>query len=200
MVSRPTGARRVDDSATGWVALPRGLIEHPLLVPKGRWSTYEAWCWVIANAAYKETVIDLDGRPHTVPRRALCHSLRFLAERWGWSVKSVRTFLVNLEHHGLVRVEQVGPGPARGGRRTQITLCDYDRFQPPGHAAGTGRARRGHKEEQGNKSVEPEGSTLRAGRNAAAARPPELGARRRNRDGTQDEWCGAVDGWLRVRG
>jgi hypothetical protein len=144
----------------GWFALRRGTLDHPLFTPRGRWSRFEAWCWLIETATFKPTVIDIGGRPHTLPRGALCHSLRFMASRWGWSVKAVRTFLASLERHQAVQLEQVGTESGSGTPRTQITLCNYDRYQTFGHSAGTAGARNGHKEEQGNKShVEPDGST-----------------------------------------
>lgn len=135
---------------SGWFAVKRGTLEHDLFAPEGKWSKYEAWTWMIENACFKPTVIDLGGSPHTVPRGALCYSLRFLADKFKWSVKAVRTFLKRLQSHAAIEILAVQSGSKRGTARTQITLCNYDKYQSAGHSKGTAGAQQGHKEEQGN--------------------------------------------------
>lgn len=135
-----------DDMRTGWFSVKRGMMDHDLFKPDGKWSKAEAWIWMIENAAISEKTVDIGGKPHTVPRGSLAYSLRFLADKWSWSVKAVRTFLSTLENHGAVRLEIVGN--EKGTGRTQITLCNYNKYQSPGHAKGTERAHDGHKEEQ----------------------------------------------------
>ncbi|MBO9437320.1 hypothetical protein J7354_01470 [Sulfitobacter sp. R18_2] len=135
---------------SGWYSVKRGTLEHEMFAPEGKWSKFEAWSWMVESAAYKPQVIDICGQPHTVPRGALCFSLRFMADKWKWSVKSVRTFLAKLEAHKTVKIEVVQVGSKRGTARTQVTLCNYDKYQSPGHSTGTARAQHGHKEEQGN--------------------------------------------------
>lgn len=132
----------------GWFAIKRGTLAHEMFAPEGKWSKFEAWTWMLESAAYKPTVIDLSGTPHTVPRGALCFSLRFLADKWKWTVKAVRGFLTKLERHGAVQIQTVQVGNKKGTARTQVTLCNYEKYQGAGHSKGTAGAQQGHKEEQ----------------------------------------------------
>lgn len=138
---------------SGWFSVKRGFLDHELFRPDGKWSRAEAWLWMIENAAFSETVIDIGGKPFTVKRGELCFSLRFLAGKWGWGVKAVRVFLERLQSHKAVTISLTSECPEKGTGRTLITLCNYDKYQSKGHDKGTGRAQEGHKEEQGNNSV-----------------------------------------------
>jgi len=135
-----------NDMRAGWFSVKRGMLDHDLFKPDGKWSKAEAWIWLIENAAISEKTVDIGGRPHVVKRGSLAYSLRFLADKWSWSVKAVRTFLATLEKHGAVKLEIVGN--EKGTGRTQVTLCNYDKYQQSGHAKGTEGAQKGHKEEQ----------------------------------------------------
>lgn len=140
---------------SGWYSVKRGMLDHELFAPVGKWSRAEAWLWMIEAAAMSETVIDIGGKPFTVQRGCLCFSLRFLAAKWRWGVKAVRCFLAKLEAHNAIQVSMVGPkkGTKEGTGRTHIRLCNYDKYQTPGHSKGTARAQQGHKEEQVTSSV-----------------------------------------------
>lgn len=140
---------------SGWYAMKRGWLEHEMFEPEGRWSRAEAWVWMVEAAAYKPTVIDIGGKPYTVPRGAICHSLRFMATRWRWSTKAVQNFLRDLEAHGVVRSEVVKGGHGGETRRTQVSLCNYEKYQAPRNTKETQEKREGNKEEQGNKLTIP---------------------------------------------
>ena len=87
-------------------------------------------------------------------RGQLSHSLRFMADKFGWTVKRVRTFLDRLENDSQT-------GTQKGIAQNIITICNYELYQSPLAATGTQsttqtgtqRARKGHKEEQGNKET-----------------------------------------------
>lgn len=114
-----------------------------------------AWCWLLTNAAWKDTkrrnhrgeVVDvLRGQYHT--------SLRVLATEWRWSIKRVRTFLNALEKCG-----SLGTQRAQGG--TIITICNYNDYQSIGRERGTTEtphgARKGHTQEEGKERKEDKG-------------------------------------------
>lgn len=138
---------------SGWYAMKRGWLEHEMFSPVGRWSKAEAWVWLVENACFKPTSVDLGGKPHSVPRGSLCHSLRFMATKWRWSTKAVQTFLRDLEAHGVVKFSVITGGHGGETRRTQITLCNYHKYQSTGNAQETREKRTGNKEEQGNKET-----------------------------------------------
>lgn len=143
---------------SGWFAIKRGTLEHELFAPHGTFSRYEAWCWMIENAAFKASVIDLGGKPYTVPRGALCFSQRFLATKWGWSKKAVTTFLEKLEAHGAVALTVAETGTGTKSKRTQITLCNYEKYQSAGTKTEPRGGQEGAKEEQGNNIPVGEGA------------------------------------------
>lgn len=135
---------------SGWYAMKRGWMEHEIFDSEQPYTKREAWVWIVENACFKPTPVDIGGRPHTVPRGSLCYSLRFLARKWRWSVKSVQTFLCLLESHGVVRVSVVDTGAGAKTKRTQISLCNYDKYQQVGDKRETAEKQKGDKEEQGN--------------------------------------------------
>lgn len=129
----------------GWFVVKRGTLAKDLFAPKGPFSKFEAWVWMVESAAYQETTITRGKTTITVPRGNLHHSIRFMAGKWRWSEKAVRTFISALESEGAV--EKVG---ARSGARlgAQLRLCNYDKYQLGGHSQGHAQ---GHKEERNNK-------------------------------------------------
>lgn len=135
---------------SGWYAIKRGTISHELFAPVGKWSKFEAWNWMIEAAAYKPTVIDIGGKPYTVPRGALCFSQRFLATKFKWSKKALTTFLETLESHRAIELGVVETGTGTRSKRTQITLCNYDKYQASGTKTEPKGGQKGTKEEQVN--------------------------------------------------
>lgn len=133
---------------SGWFAVKRGTLEHELFAPEGKWSRYEAWVWFIETAAFKPTVIDIGGKPYTVPRGALCFSQRFLSEKFRWSKKAVTSFLDQLEAHGVIKVSVAQTGTGTKSKRTQITLCNYEKYQSFGTKTEPRGDQKGAKEEQ----------------------------------------------------
>ncbi|WP_422028131.1 hypothetical protein [Roseovarius sp.] len=135
---------------SGWYAMKRGWMDHEIFESKQPYTKREAWVWIVESAAYKATPVDIGGKPYTVPRGGMCFSLRFLAQKWRWSVKAVQTFLSQLEAHGIVQVSVAKTGTGTKTKRTQITLCNYDKYQQVGDKTETREKQKSDKEEQGN--------------------------------------------------
>lgn len=114
---------------SGWFAVKRGALFHDLLKPQGKYSRFEAWIWLLENACYEPTEIEIGGRPYMVPRGSCCFSMRFIAQKWRWSRTAVETFLGQLEKVGTVEVTEPRTGPSRSQRRSQVTICNYDKYQ-----------------------------------------------------------------------
>lgn len=133
---------------SGWFAVKRGLTSHPAF--RGDFAKIGIFLWMMENAAWKDTTIDVAGKPHTVPRGSLCYSQRFMAVKFGISVKALRTFLSDLEEYGVVKVSVVQKGNTKATKRTQVTLCNYEKYQSPGNKTETSEKQDGNKEEQGN--------------------------------------------------
>lgn len=126
-----------------------------------------AWCWLLSNAAWKDTTQrNHKGEVVDVKRGQYHTSLRILADHWGWSIKRVRTFLKVLEKCG-----SVGTVGAQTG--TIITICNYEEYQGTGHGRGselgTVGARSGHTKEEGKERKKKETTS-------AGARPDDVSA------------------------
>src|SRR5262249_8543251 len=144
----------------GFVALVRGVLDHPKVGARKPYTYFEAWVWLLFEAAWKPRRIGVVNR-HGVytavnlERGQLSHSLRYLAKAWGWrSDKRVRTFLNRLKMDGQIDA-QTDAG------QTVITICNYERYHNPEVAkdaqtdAQTNAqwTRNGRKEEQSNKET-----------------------------------------------
>ena len=134
----------------GWYAMRRGWLDNPMFAPQGKWSKAEAWIWLVESACYKDTVIDIGGKPYSVSRGSLCFSQRFLATKFKWSKKAVTTFLETLEAHGAIKISVAKTGTGTRSKRTQVTLCNYEKYQQAGTKTEPKRDQKGTKEEQGN--------------------------------------------------
>jgi hypothetical protein len=119
-----------------------------------------AWCWLLTNAAWKDTTQrNHKGEVVTVKRGQYHTSIRTLAGHWGWSIKRVRTFLKVLE-----KCNAAGTAGTQSG--TLITICKYRDFQDCGQAGGTAKgtagntdgAQTGHTKEEGEEGKEEKDS------------------------------------------
>ncbi len=130
---------------SGWFAVKRGMTEHDVM--RGDFARVGWFLWMIDNAVWRDTQIDLGGRPHTVPRGSLCYSQRFMAQKFSISTKALRTFLSDLERHKIIETEVVSTGIGTKTKRTQVTLCNYDKYQDFGNKRETrGKQRRTRKQ------------------------------------------------------
>ena len=113
------------DRLEGWFAVDRKSISHPFFKRSER-SEYEAWIWLIAHAAWKETHHWVNGKRHDVKRGELFTTLRELQSAWMWSSdKKVRGFLKRLSEERMIDAET-----SHG--KTQITICNYSLYQDIG--------------------------------------------------------------------
>lgn len=85
-------------------------------------------------ARWEDRVRLVRGRPVQLRRGELVASLRFLADRWRWSVKKVRVFLETLEDPIIQKLETVRETPAG----TVYRVVAYDEYANPGHSQGHG--------------------------------------------------------------
>jgi hypothetical protein len=137
-------------SEKGFIAIVRGILDHPLVGARKPYSALEAWLWFLLEAVWKTQRIGFQAGRYIgtleLERGQLSYSLRFIARKLGWSVKRVRAFLDRLEADGMITT-QTGTG------QTLITICNYNTYQTAvirgntsahanGHAKGTQRAQR----------------------------------------------------------
>lgn len=110
----------------GYILMARGIMHHPRIGAKKPYSEYEAWNWLLFEAAWRPRRVRVsNGRASAVvelQRGQLIHSRSYLAEAWGWTEKRVRTYLRHLENDRQIAVQT-------GQLQTLITICNYEQYQ-----------------------------------------------------------------------
>lgn len=109
-------------SEYGVFAVDRGIFDHPLLSTGDPFSRREAWLWLLAEAAWKPRQIVRSGIVIELQRGQLAHSIRFMADAWGWSKSAVDRFLTRLKTGTMI-------GTEGGTASLIITICNYDAYQ-----------------------------------------------------------------------
>ena len=146
-------------SRAGFIALARGVLDHPIVGARKPYAESEAWLWLLFEAAWRARRVRVtNGRTVGsvgIERGQLSYSRSYMATAWGWSEKRVRTFLNRLETDRMI-------APQTGQPQTVITICNYETYQNPETSRGrqpdgqTGQqwAGNGPETEQGNKEKE----------------------------------------------
>ena len=116
--------------------LSRRFFSNEMWKVAREFSECEAWLDLIQSArfdatgeAYSELI---GGREISYSRGQYPASIRFLSQRWKWSEKKVRSFLVHLRKKGMITVE------CNQGMNL-ITLCKYEEYNPMGTTKGTSK-------------------------------------------------------------
>ena len=112
-----------------------------------------AWLDLCHNARWEDGTRIVDGVVIPLKRGEVLASLRWMAQRWEWSVKKVRSFVNLLTHPDVAKLEVIRETP----QGTVYRIVNYDTYANPGHTAGhskghdrgTPGAHPGHKEQQG---------------------------------------------------
>jgi sRNA-binding protein len=115
-------------NARGYIRLARGVLNHNVIGARQPYTDFEAWIWLLFEAAWKPKRIGVINRngSHTtitIERGQLSHSLRYIAKAWGWrSTFRVRTFLRRLNADAQIST-QTDAG------QTVITIRNYGLYQ-----------------------------------------------------------------------
>jgi hypothetical protein len=116
----------------GFIKVDRHLIDHPALKSKQR-DSHTAFLWLVREAAIATRTIGYGKHAVRIERGQVSHSVRHLAEAWGWPRMKVHRYLKKLASEGLIVAEKVIPvcdesGTAKGTAETIIRICNYDLF------------------------------------------------------------------------
>ncbi|WP_171230682.1 hypothetical protein [Ruegeria sp. HKCCA4008] len=114
---------------SGFLKAQRNRFDHHLFV-KEKFCRGYAWDWLVAQAAWKNVIVDVSGKSIHLKRGQLCHSIRFIATKWNWSKSAVDRFLTRLKNETMIET-------VAGTGCLIITICNYDKYQ--GSTAGTGQ-------------------------------------------------------------
>jgi hypothetical protein len=111
-------------SERGFIAVDRGIFDHPLFEERREFSRREAWLWLISEAEWKDREKYIGKAKVNLRRGQMAHSLRFIAEAWGWHKSKVERFLDRLKTETMIETD-VETG------NTVVTICNYDAYQFP---------------------------------------------------------------------
>ncbi|WP_281960806.1 hypothetical protein [Bacteroides clarus] len=118
----------------GFLRLSRRFFSNEMWNEARTFSSCEAWLDLIQSARFEATPRkeSIGGREISYSRGQYPASIRFLSQRWKWSEKKVRSFLVHLRKKGMITVE------CNQGMNL-ITLCKYEEYNPMGTSKGTSK-------------------------------------------------------------
>lgn len=117
-----------------FLRLSRRFFSNEMWNEARTFSSCEAWLDLIQSARFEATPRkeSIGGREISYSRGQYPASIRFLSQRWKWSEKKVRSFLVHLRKKGMITVE------CNQGMNL-ITLCKYEEYNPMGTTKGTSK-------------------------------------------------------------
>lgn len=113
----------------GFFKVDRQIFDHWLWEDKP-FSKGQAWIDLIGLANYEDGKATYQGEVIECERGTVYRSFTYLAARWGWSRKKVKSFIGTLESDGMVTTKVTT-------HRTTITLVNYGKFQDWGTTKGT---------------------------------------------------------------
>jgi len=107
----------------GYIRLHRKFFANDLWNEARTFSSCEAWLDLIQSARFEATPrkVSIGGREVSYGRGQLPASIRFLAKRWTWTDRHVRTFLNYLKKSGMVDIDKTQ-------NVSIITLVNYDKY------------------------------------------------------------------------
>jgi hypothetical protein len=107
----------------GYIKLHRGWRDTDGLMPSKEFSDFEAWLWILENAAWKEGHrFNAKGELVPIERGQMHVSIRALQTVFGWSKARVERFLGRLKTVAKVTLEA-------GQSGTILTVCNYEKYQ-----------------------------------------------------------------------
>lgn len=110
----------------GYIRLSRKFFDNAYWKQQRTFSLSEAWLDLIQSARFEAepAIITLpNGREITIKRGEVFAGLRFLSDRWGWSVEKTKRFIdKHIEKHEIERRSEHS--------QSVLKLCNYDFYNP----------------------------------------------------------------------
>lgn len=166
------GGPKLTSPRGGWIAVSRDLRDH-WLVGFGQpvepadpsrprtLSRSEAWIDLLMECRYEAGTVSNGGQKMEIKPGQLVGAVSWLAHRWNWTPKTVRTFLDKLENDGMLERDAPGSdqGQQKGKQAAVLTICNFKDYQvvdevkgqAKGPAEGKHGASKGQAEGNNNK-------------------------------------------------
>jgi hypothetical protein len=110
------------------------ILDHPVLrgTDKERdpYSKREAFMWMVFQARREPGTVPVDGGQVALKIGEFCHSFRFMADVWGWSLAKVQRFVNRLTRNGMTDT-RTDTG------RTVLSVCNFSKHQRQDRARKT---------------------------------------------------------------
>ena len=106
----------------GWVSLYRKTLDNPILRTSKKFSTFEAWIWLLLNVNHKERKVVMGTSIYKCKKGMMITSQKKLCKLFGWGNSRLRTFLLLLQKDEMIVVKT-------NQKLTQISLLNYDTYQ-----------------------------------------------------------------------
>ena len=106
---------------SGWIKLHRKILDCFIWSDKP-YDKARAWIDLLLLAMHSDKKILIDGNITVVKRGCLFTSRIKLADRWGWSLKKIDTYLNMLEKERMISTKKTYKG-------TAITIVNYESYQ-----------------------------------------------------------------------
>lgn len=114
-----------DDMEDGYIMLSRKFFEHKIWKTARTFNESEAWLDLIQSARFEPSVttsrVGVCKKEITWGRGQYPASIRFLAKKWNWNIRKVKSFLTSLKCEDMISVDD-----AQG--ITVITLLNFDKY------------------------------------------------------------------------
>lgn len=108
----------------GYICLNRGALHHEFFRRKEH-SEFEAWVWLLTEAAWKPRTRRVGDFIVDLQRGQLVASVRHLSTIWRWSGGKVQRFIGRLKFETMIDVKN-------DTGISVITICNYDKYQTRG--------------------------------------------------------------------
>ena len=105
----------------GYTRAHRSRFKHPLFKSQKFCRGY-AWDWMVAQAAFKDHIIEIKGKMVRLERGQFSHSMRYMAGKFGWSLGVVQRFINRLETECMIDT-------AMDSGQMVVTVCNYEEYQ-----------------------------------------------------------------------
>lgn len=114
----------------GWIKIHRTMIDHWINTDKRKYSRFEAWMDILLSVNYADAKVTIKNTVYEVKRGQSIYSLDTWSKRWGWNKSATRRFFVLLEKDGMIELKT-------DTQTTQLTVCNYARYQDERNANET---------------------------------------------------------------
>lgn len=117
----------------GYIRLHREIWDSPEF-KEGEFSEREAFIWMVSEASWKDRMMPTNHGPLPLKRGQFSASIRFMADRFGWSKDRVFRFLKRLENRDTIATASA---TARATGQKIITIRNYDIYQSDSDSGAT---------------------------------------------------------------